>query len=77
MKEEKLTLSLTGKDSHEFILEPWRGDFNIGTKGLSKGEYDVWIEKEDTINWDTLNYHYNPLFKEQAKRPYGFWPRWV
>lgn len=77
MKEEKLTLSLTGKDSHEFILEPGRGDFNIGTKGLSKGEYDVLIEKEDTINWDTLNYHYNPLFKEQVKCPYGFWPRWV
>lgn len=75
-KEREVLISLTGTDSHKIILEPGVGSFSIGTKGLSNGTFDVWVEKNDLINWDAFNGLYIPAsMKEKDKKPYGDWPR--
>ena len=48
-------ISLTGKDSHRVMIPAGQGSFSIGTKGLSEGEYDVWVEPDSVINWDAFN----------------------
>ncbi|GLC80987.1 hypothetical protein [Lacrimispora brassicae] len=58
-------ISLTGEKSHKVNIPTGQGSFSIGTKGISKGKYDVWVEKDSLINWDA--------FAEYL--PYGDWPR--
>ena len=48
MKDIEYIISLTGKDSHKVMLPVGQGSFSIGTKGISKGEYDVWVEPDCT-----------------------------
>lgn len=53
-----------------------QGSLSIGTKELSKGKYDIWVEKDDQIDWeafDKLFTGYGQQHKE--KYPYGDWPR--
>lgn len=70
-------ISLTGKDSHRVMIPVGQGSFSIGTKGISKGEYDVWVEQDCAINWNAFNAFYTGYGREHKERyPYGNWPRW-
>lgn len=69
-------LSLTSKDSHIINTGPGVGSFTIGTKGISKGEFDAMVDEDSVINWDAFNGHYTPATsKQKDKYPYGTWPR--
>ncbi|MCL1992224.1 MAG: hypothetical protein FWG66_04685 [Spirochaetes bacterium] len=64
---EKLTISLTGENSHKVTIPAGQGSLSIGTKGVSEGKYDVWVEKGHKINWDAFNEFHTPAG--------GSWPR--
>lgn len=44
---KEYTISLTGVDSHKAALPLGQGSFSIGTKGISKGKYDVYQHLKD------------------------------
>ena len=44
--DREYVISLTGKDSHKVMIPAGQGSFSIGTKGLSEGKYDVWVEPD-------------------------------
>lgn len=74
--QRELNISLTGKDSHKVKIPRGQGSLSIGTKGISKGKYDVWVEKDDIINWDAFNELYTGYGEEHKDQyPYGDWPR--
>ena len=68
--------SLTGEDTHKVTIPLGQGSFSIGTKGISEGKYDVWVEKDTTINWNVFNDCFTG-YGEQNKQHYpcGNWPR--
>lgn len=69
-------LSLTGENSHKLSIPIGQGSFSIGTKGISKGEYDVWVEKENRLNWEGFNECFTGYGKQHSENyPYGDWPR--
>ena len=77
MGNTEYVITLTGKDSHKVMLPVGQGSFSIGTKGISKGEYDVWVEQDCAINWNAFNEFYTGYGREHKERyPYGNWPRW-
>lgn len=41
---KRYSLSLTGENSHIFDLQAGQGSLSIGTKGISEGKYDIWIQ---------------------------------
>lgn len=45
-RKEQMYISLTGEKSHKVTIPLGQGSFSIGTKGVSKGNYDVWVEKD-------------------------------
>ncbi len=49
---DKICISLTGENSHKLTIPPGQGSFAIGTKGISEGKYDVYVEKDSRINWN-------------------------
>lgn len=75
--EEIFIISLTGENSHTLKLPAGQGSLSIGTKGISKGKYDIWVEKDKPINWDAFNELYTPYGRQNAEKyPYGDLPRW-
>ncbi len=58
--ENKYIISLTGKESHKLKIEAGQGSFSIGTKGISIGKYDAFVEKEDKIYWNSFDEFYTP-----------------
>lgn len=69
-------ISLTGEKSHKVSIPIGQGSFSIGTKGISRGKYDVWIEKDSVINWDAFNEFYTGFGQNKRELfPYGDWPR--
>lgn len=71
--KKKLTISLTGEYSHETIIEPGQGSFNIGVKGIDDDYVDVWVDKDDIINWESFNNCeeiFRPIISPSIK-----WPR--
>ena len=73
--DREYVISLTGKDSHKVMIPAGQGSFSIGTKGLSEGKYDVWVEPDSVINWDAFN-EFLTGYSHKADYPYGNWPRW-
>lgn len=78
MGEYKKTynIPLTEGKLYKVTLPLGQGSLSIGTKGVSKGTYDIWIEKDYDINWDAFNglfTGYGQANREQF--PYGDWPR--
>lgn len=72
-----INLSLTGENSHQIRIPKGQGSLSIGTKGISEGKYDVWVEDNSPINWDAFNQFYIPASLSRPQRPpYGDWPRW-
>lgn len=70
---KKLIISLTGEYSHEAIIEAGQGSFNIGVKGIDNDYVDVWVDKDDKINWDSFNNCeeiFKPVISSSIK-----WPR--
>lgn len=77
LSDETLKLSLTGEDSHVFHKPSGQGSLSIGTKGISEGKYDIWVEEGYPINWEAFNGLYIPASRNDLHRhPYGDWPRW-
>ena len=75
--DREYVISLTGKDSHKVMIPAGQGSFSIGTKGLSEGKYDVWVEPDSVIDWNAFNAFYTGYGEEKkAEYPYGDWPRW-
>lgn len=38
---DEITISLTNKNSNKVKIDPGQGSFSIGTKDISKGQFDV------------------------------------
>ena len=69
-------ISLIGEESHVVSIPVGQGSLSIGTKGISKGKHEVWVEKDQPINWDAFNELYTPYGKQNMERyPYGDRPR--
>lgn len=76
-EDREFIISLTGDNSHKISIPRGQGSFSIGTKGISQGKYDVWVEKDRVINWDAFNELYTGYGQENKEKfPYGDWPRW-
>jgi len=61
-------LSLTGDRSHLISIPAGQGSFSIGTTGLSKGQYDAWVNNDSVIHWNAF---------DGLRVPAGYhWPRW-
>ena len=75
---KRYCLSITGENSHVFDLQIGQGSLSIGTKGISEGKYDIWVEPSIPINWDAFNNCYTGYGAEHKEDiPYGDWPRWI
>lgn len=62
-----ISLSLTSPQSHQLTIEPGQGNLSIGTRGISKDKYDLWVEPNQVIYWEALN---------ELSTPSGYaWPR--
>ena len=73
---KRYCLSLTGDKSHIIDLYLGQGGLSIGTKGISDGEYDVWVDSGEKINWDAFNEFYTEYeSRHKEEYPYGDWPR--
>lgn len=71
-------ISLTGENSHKITIPPGQGSFSIGTKLVSNGKYDVWVDSNAPINWNVFNEMYTPHGKQHTDVfPYGDWPRFL
>lgn len=55
MDEREFIISLTGADSRKAVIPGGQGSFSIGTKGISKGEYDK--EKYPYGDWPRWFYY--------------------
>ncbi len=78
MENRETVISLTGRDSHTLRVPPGQGSLSIGTRGLSQGEYDLWVERGAAIHWDAFNGLYTGYgLTHREKLPYGDWPRWI
>ena len=75
-RDNNMQISLTGEKSHKVVIPAGQGSLSIGTKGISAGKYDVWVEKGQQINWDAFNEFYTGAGKQNSEQyPYGDWPR--
>lgn len=76
-KNKEFVISLTGKNSHKVLIPRGQGTLSIGTRGISKGKYDVWVEQDSVINWDAFDGFFIGGDQNRKERsPYGDWPRW-
>lgn len=74
--DRRIDISLTGEKSHQVNIPAGQGSFSIGTKGISKGKYDVWVEEDSQINWAAFNELFTGHGQQHAERyPCGNWPR--
>ena len=73
---DEITISLTNKNSHKVKIDPGQGSFSIGTKDISKGQFDAWVEEKDIINWNTFDGFYTlESWKHKDNCLNGDWPR--
>lgn len=59
--DKTVFISLTGKNSHKIKIPAGQGSFSIGTRGISDGKYDVMVEPDKAIIWDSFNIYFTPL----------------
>jgi len=77
MEGREIVISLTGRDSHTLRVPPGQGSLSIGTRGLSQGKYDLWVDEGAVIDWDAFNGLYTGYGETHREElPYGDWPRW-
>lgn len=55
LKEMKIQISLTGENSHNFILYPGEGYFSVGSIGVDEENIQAWVNKDDIIHWNVLD----------------------
>lgn len=66
-RDQPVYISLTADQSHKITIPAGQGSFSIGTKGISQGKYDTWVEKGDVIQWNCF---------DEFRTPAGsHWPR--
>lgn len=58
--DKTVFISLTGKNSHKIKIPAGQGSFSIGTRGISDGKYDVMVEPDKAIIWDSFNIYFTP-----------------
>ncbi|KAF5271792.1 hypothetical protein FQR65_LT17576 [Abscondita terminalis] len=68
-KDQPVCISLTAAQSHKITIPAGQGSFSIGTKGISKGKYDTWVEKGEVIQWN--------CFDEFSTPAGSRWPRFL
>lgn len=74
--DSEIEISLTGKKSYKIFIEGGQGSFSIGATEVSTHQYDVFVNKNDTINWESLNGYYSLAgWETRNQYPYGNWPR--
>jgi len=59
-RENPIHLSLTSTNSHTVKIEAGQGSFSIGEAGMDKKKFDVLVEKELAINWNTFDAYTTP-----------------
>ncbi|MEW7278987.1 hypothetical protein ABW636_10365 [Aquimarina sp. 2201CG1-2-11] len=75
-KGEPTNISLTGKNSHSITISPGQGSFTIGAIGMDTKKYDVLVDNDLPINWDSFNLLFTSHGKKHSDlHPYGNWPR--
>ncbi|WLF83896.1 hypothetical protein [Moraxella sp. ZY210820] len=69
--------ALTPNRVYQVTTDIGQGSLCIGLEGMDKKYYDVLIEPNQPVNWDTFNEYYTGS-GEQNKHlyPYGNFPRW-
>ena len=73
---KEIQLSLTKENSHNITLPLSQGSLSIGNIGMDKKLYDVLVDENLPINWDTFNTHFTGYgLKNKEIYPYGDWPR--
>lgn len=69
-------ISLTGENSHNITIPLGQGSLSIGTKGISLGRYDIWVDQDSPINWNAFNEFFTQAEKQNIEHyPCGNWPR--
>ena len=75
---KKIQLSLTKENSHTISISPGQGSLAIGTIGMDKKHFDVLVDENLPINWDTFNTCFTGAGQENKEiYPYGDWPRFI
>jgi hypothetical protein len=73
---KEIQLSLTKENSHNISLPLGQGSLSIGNIGMDKKLYDVLVDENLPINWDTFNTHFTGSGLENKELyPFGDWPR--
>jgi len=74
----EIQLSLTKENSHTISIPLGQGSLAIGTIGMDKKHFDVLVDENAPINWDTFNTCFTGAGREKKERyPYGDWPRFI
>ncbi|GAA3519348.1 hypothetical protein GCM10022393_36920 [Aquimarina addita] len=55
MSTQEIELSLTGHNSHKISIPLGQGSLSIGTIGMDTKKFDVLVEENLPINWDTFS----------------------
>lgn len=73
--DEPFFISLTGKNSHEVVIERGQGDFSIGP-GPDKDfkKFDAIVDKDTPILWEVFDDLTDP---EDLKKYSSTWPKWL
>lgn len=75
-RDTPIYISLTGTNSHQIKIPAGQGSFSIGRIGMDKKKFDVLVDENVVINWDTFNTFYTPHGQQNVHlHPYGDWPR--
>jgi len=75
---KEIQLSLTKENSHTISIPLGQGSLAIGTIGMNKKHFDVLVEENAPINWDTFNTCFTSAGREKKEHyPYGDWPRFI
>lgn len=73
---KEIQLSLTKENSHNIILPLGQGSLAIGNIGMDNKLFDVLVDENLPINWDTFNSHFTGSgLSKKEMYPYGDWPR--
>lgn len=75
-RDTPLHISLTATNSHQIRIPAGQGSFSIGRIGMDRKKFDVLVDEDAEIDWNSFNSFYTPHGQQNAHLyPYGNWPR--
>jgi hypothetical protein len=75
-RDAPICISLTDTNSHQIKIPAGQGSFSIGRIGMDKKKFDVLVDEDTKIDWNSFNMFYTPHGQQNAHLyPYGNWPR--